>query len=178
MDWVLQSLPFYRAANWGSESFGYLPQDTQLWYMEETVRTSDLTSCLLHRSLAATPRRAQPVLDGLMGLPLDWGQGGASPPHPSEPTGLMRSSRSTGQYMKEWMNHRLRYPDQGEGEGKVKKFPEGQGRGERQYEDPSLCVALAPFSLCWMGEGAVTSLRDTTRPQPCLGFIAFWELWN
>lgn len=41
------------------------------------------------------------------------------------------------------MNSLLHYPDQGEGEGKAKKFPEGQGRGEKLYEDPFLFVALA-----------------------------------
>ena len=91
----------------------------------------------------------------------------------------MYKSRSTGQYTKEWKNYWLLYPDQGEGEGKVKKFPEGPGRGERQYEDPFLCVALATFIRWWMGEGGCgPSPRDTTQPHPYLGLMAFWELWN
>lgn len=68
---------------------------------------------------------------------------GASAPTLGAPTGLVPSSHPTAQDMKKRMNGLLHYPDQGEGEGQVKKFPEGQGSGERQYEDPSLFATLA-----------------------------------
>lgn len=120
--WVI-ILAMHRAPNQGSESFWYLPQDTQPWYMGEPVRTSDLTE------LPSPPLLGSNTQEGIASS--RWAQGsphglGAGRGLTTPSLGAHRTdAHSTGQYMKVVMNYWLPYPDHGEGEGKVKTFPEG-----------------------------------------------------